>query len=210
MKICLFQQNFFTKCLPDRILKHLAATHTISEVGLSTFTANDATRLLASPAGWGNLMFGYNILNKAYHELPEMLKKTKYKNPDHTSDTSFHRAYDTKLPFFVFLQQDPDTIRYFQNSLAAFESPVSWTTAVPLTERLQGTDKTTLLFVDIGGGHGSQCTAFRKATQVPGRVINQDLPQTLASAPESEGVEMMAQNFFEENQIKGLYLMEIR
>lgn len=152
-------------------------------------------------------MFGYSILNKAFQELPKMVKETRCKNLDHTSDTSFHQAYDAKLPFFIFLQQDPETIRYFQNSLAAFESPVSWITAVPLTERLQGTDKDTLLFVDIGGGHGSQCRSFRQATQVPGRVINQDLPQTLASAPAIEGVEMMAQNFFEENKIKGSFFL---
>jgi demethylsterigmatocystin 6-O-methyltransferase len=192
--------------LLDRILRHLAATYTITEVGESTFAANDATRLLASPPGWGNLMFGFNILNKAYQELPKLLKETKYKNPDHTSDTSFHRAYDTKLPFFLFLQQDPETIRYFQQSLAAFESPISWTTAVPLAEKLQEADKNAPLFVDIGGGHGSQCAAFRKATEhFPGRVINQDLPETLASAPKNEDVEMMAQNFFEKNQIQGSY-----
>jgi demethylsterigmatocystin 6-O-methyltransferase len=150
-------------------------------------------------------MFGFNILNKAFQELPKLLKETKYKNPDHTSDTSFHRAYDTNLPFFVFLQQDPETIRYFQQSLSAFESPVSWTTAIPFAEKLRGADKNAPLFVDIGGGHGSQCAAFRKTTveHFPGRVINQDLPQTLATAPTSEGVEMMAQNFFEKNQVQG-------
>lgn len=150
-------------------------------------------------------MFGYNILNKAYQELPKLLKEIKYKNPDHTSATPFQRAFDTKLPFFVFLQQDPENINYLLKSLRAYESPISWTTAVPLTEKLQGTDENTPIFVDIGGGHGSQCAAFRKATQVPGRVINQDLPQTLATAPEIEGVEKMVQNFFEKNQIQGPY-----
>lgn len=150
-------------------------------------------------------MFGVNILNKALEELPRLLKEAKYQNPDHTSDNSFHRAYDTKLPFFVYLQRDPEAIQYFQASLAAFESPVSWTTAVPLIEKLQGADQNAPLFVDIGGGHGSQCAAFRKAIagHFSGRVINQDLPETLASAPKNEGIEMMSQNFYEKNQIQG-------
>ncbi|CAG8979375.1 hypothetical protein HYALB_00002501 [Hymenoscyphus albidus] len=63
--------------LLDRILRHLAATYTINEVGESTFAANDATKLLASPVGWGNLMFGCNILNKAFQELPKLLKEIK-------------------------------------------------------------------------------------------------------------------------------------
>lgn len=110
-------------------------------------------------------MFGSNIRNKAFQELPKLLKETNYQNPDHTNDTSFHRAYDTKLPFFVFLQQDPEAIRYFQQSLAAFESPTSWTKVVPVLENLNGSDNSTPLFVDIGGGAGSQCVAFREATE---------------------------------------------
>jgi demethylsterigmatocystin 6-O-methyltransferase len=75
-----------------------------------------------------------------------------------------------------------------------------------LIKKLHRVDQNAPLFVDIGGGHGSQCTAFRKATEghFSGRVINQDLPETLASAPKNEGIEMMAQNFFENNQIQGL------
>ncbi|TVY80801.1 Demethylsterigmatocystin 6-O-methyltransferase [Lachnellula suecica] len=157
--------------LLDRILRHLAATYTINEVGESTFAANDATKLLASPVGWGNLMFGCNILNKAFQELPKLLKEAKYQTPDHTSATSFSRAYDTTLPFFVFLQQDPEKIRYFQQSMAAFESPRSWMTIVPVLERLEGADSNAPLFVDV---------------------------------------EMMAQNFFEKNQVQGAKIYFIR
>jgi hypothetical protein len=135
-----------------------------------------------------------------------MLKETKYKNSDQTSATCFQRAYDTKLPFFLYLQQDSEKIRYFQEGLSTFESPTSWTNAVPLTEKLQGSDENAPLFVDIGGGYGSQCAVFRKATQLPGRVICQDLPETVASAPKHEGVEMMAQSFLEKNHIQGLYV----
>lgn len=104
------------------------------------------------------------------------------------------------------MQQDPEAIRYFQQSLAAFESPISWLSAVPLAKKLEGADSDAPIFVDVGGGFGSQCAAFRKATDIPGRVINQDLPQTLASAPKTKGVETMAQNFFEKNQVQGLYM----
>lgn len=76
---------------------------------------------------------------------------------------------------------------------------------VPLAERLRGADKNVPLFVDIGGGHGYQCAAFRKATaeHFHGRVINQDLPETLAEAPKYEDIEMMAQNYYKKQQIQG-------
>ncbi len=155
-------------------------------------------------------MFGFNTLNKAFQELPDFLKEKGYKNPDQSLDTAFHRAYNTKMQFFLFMQQDQETIRYFHPSLTAFESSVSWTAVVPLAEKLQEADKNVPLFVDIGGGHGYQCAAFRKATaeHFPGRVINQDLPETLAEAPKYEDIEMMAQNFYQKQQIQGAYSLK--
>ena len=150
-------------------------------------------------------MFGFNMLNKSFQDLPSFLKETGYKNPDHTLDTAFHRAFKTDEQFFLFMQKDTETIRYFHPSLTAFKSPVIWTTVVPLAEKLQDADKNKPLFVDVGGGHGYQCAAFREATRerFSGRVINQDLPPTLAEAPKYEDIEMMAQNFYEEQQILG-------
>ncbi|PQE06383.1 O-methyl transferase B protein [Rutstroemia sp. NJR-2017a WRK4] len=198
--------------LIDRILRHLASTYTIAEVGLSTFAANEVTRLLATPAGEGNLMYGFNTLNKALHALPDYLKEKEYKNPDQHHDTAYHRAFDTKEQFFHYLQNSPEIIRYFYPSLTAFKSPVSWTSVVPLAEKLKDADANAPLFVDVGGGHGYQCAAFREATreQFPGRVINQDLPGTLAEAPKYEDIEMMNQDFYQKNQIQGARIYYIR
>ena len=150
-------------------------------------------------------MFGFNTLNKAFQELPDFLKENGYKNPDQILDTAFHRAFNTKMQFFLFMQQDQEAIRYFHPSLTAFESSISWTTVVPLAEKLREADKNVPLFVDVGGGHGYQCAAFRKATAAhfPGRVINQDLPETLAEAPKYEDIEMMTQDFYQKQQIQG-------
>ncbi|KAM3071367.1 hypothetical protein ACMFMG_008959 [Clarireedia jacksonii] len=198
--------------LIDRILRHLASTYMIAEVGVSTFTANEVTRLLATPAGEGNIMYGFNTSNKAFQELPDYLKEKGYKNPDQPLDTAFHRAFNTNEQFFLYIQNEPEIIRYFYPSLTAFKSPVSWTSVVPLAEKLKDADKNAPLFVDVGGGHGYQCAAFREATrdQFPGRVINQDLPGTLAEAPKYEDIEMMTQDFYQKNQIQGARIYYIR
>lgn len=60
--------------------------------------------------GKGNVMYGFNTLNKAFQELPDLLKEKNYKNPDRIVDTAFQRAFDTKEPFLLFLQQDPEMI----------------------------------------------------------------------------------------------------
>ena len=60
------------------------------------------------------------------------------------------------------------------------------------------------LIVDIGGGIGHQCVQFKKAfPDLPGRVILQDLPHSIARAMETPGVENMAHNFFELQPVKG-------
>ncbi|TGO67431.1 hypothetical protein BOTNAR_0042g00160 [Botryotinia narcissicola] len=85
-------------------------------------------------------------------------------------------------------------------------SPVSWTSVVPLVEKLREADPNVPLFVDIGGGHGYQCDAFRKATTehvLPGRVVLKDLPGRLAEAPKYKDIEMIAQDFYEKQQIQG-------
>ena len=191
-------------------MKHLASTYTITEVGESTFAANETTRILASPQGKGSLVFGFNILNKAFQELPKYLKDKGYQSPDQPLDTAFHQAFDTKEQFFLFLQQDPESMQNLHASLGAFDGPVSWTTVVPLDEKLQNSDENTVLLVDIGGGPGLQCAEFRKAIagRFIGRVVNQDLPNTLARAPNHEGVEMMVQDFYQKQQIRGSYFRD--
>jgi demethylsterigmatocystin 6-O-methyltransferase len=192
--------------LPDRLLRDLASTYAIDEAGESAFTANETTRLLASAPGEGSIRYGFDILNPAFQKIPEFLKDKKYKNPEETLDTPFHRAFYTDEQFFLWFQKQAEMIGHFHPHLTAFKSPVLWTSVVPLAEMLQGADKNTPLFVDVGGGHGFQCEAFRKATakQFPGgRVINQDLPETLKEAPHYDDIEMMVQNFYEEQQIKG-------
>ena len=145
------------------------------------------------------------MLNPSFQQVPDFLKEKGYKNPDQILDAPFHKAVDTDKPFFLWMQQNQDAIRYFHPSLAAFESPVLWTAVVPLAEILKDADKNVPIFVDVGGGTGAQCAAFRKATKehFSGRVINQDLPQTIAEAPKDEDIEMMAQDFFQEQQIQG-------
>lgn len=60
------------------------------------------------------------------------------------------------------------------------------------------------LFVDVGGGRGHQCSSFKaKYPKLTGRIILQELPQTLANLRPIEGVEFMEQDFFKPQDIKG-------
>lgn len=61
-----------------------------------------------------------------------------------------------------------------------------------------------VLFVDVGGNRGHQCARLRaKYPDLPGRIIVQDLPETIQHAPPIQGVEFMVHNFFMPQPVKG-------
>jgi demethylsterigmatocystin 6-O-methyltransferase len=61
--------------------------------------------------------------------------------------------------------------------------------------------------VDVGGGYGTQAIAFQKKyPNLPGRVIIEDLPETVKQLAQQPGVEALAQDFFQPQSVKGILL----
>lgn len=61
-----------------------------------------------------------------------------------------------------------------------------------------------MLFVDVGGGAGHKCMELKaRYPALPGKVILQDRPETLAHAIPT--VESMVHDFFTEQPIKGKF-----
>ena len=147
----------------------------------------------------------FKYLNKAIQELPTFLKAKGYRDFENNLDTASQVAFNTDQPAFVWMQQQPEVLHNCQTSLLTLQSPISWTSVVPIDQKLSSIDDGAApVFVDIGGGHGFQCDAFNCATsgQFSGRIIHQDLAGTLAAAPSYHGVRKMEQDFFEEQQVK--------
>lgn len=69
---------------------------------------------------------------------------------------------------------------------------VSWLSVYPVREETKSlSDPHRPLYVNAGGGIGHQCAQFRaKYADIPGRVINQDLPGTGALALRTPGVDL--------------------
>ena len=147
----------------------------------------------------------FYFLNKCFQELPKFLKDRNYQSPNNALDTTFQQAFDTKQHAFSWVQTQPNILGNFLASMPVQQGTNSWTSAIPLVKRLESADPSAVQFVDIGGGLGSQCVAFINATKgsLPGKVILQDLPETLGLAHNHEGMEKMAQNYFEGQDIKG-------
>ena len=80
----------------------------------------------------------------------------------------------------------------------------TWLSVFPFKQVLDGWHSKPV-FVDIGGGFGHQCQLLKTTfPDLSGKIILQDLPQTLEHVSPIEGVEIMAQNFFEPQAVKGI------
>lgn len=111
------------------------------------------------------------------------------------------------LPGFIWFPSQPKRFAYFQQVMTVQRAgALDWLSVFPIEKEIGAwsAEPEKALFVDIGGGFGHQCIALKaKHANLPGRVILQDIPQTLEHVQPIEGVEVMVQNFYEPQAIKG-------
>ena len=122
-------------------------------------------------------------------------------------NAAFQRAHNTTKHFIPFLATKPDFQRFFQVYMGAFdEGRSNWTDFFPVEEEIgKGArqDPEAIMFVDIGGGMGHEGLALKKRyPNLPGRFVNQDLPQ-IVSDLRLDGIECMAHDFFTPQPLKG-------
>jgi len=147
-------------------------------------------------------------LGPVFQEVPAFLAENKYQDITDNTKTVLQKVHKTDLPAFTWYQQQ-ESFKYFQQYLMiSREGQPDWLSSFPMKQEIRswsnaGPEK--VLFVDIGGGFGHQCIGLRaKYPELPGRVILQDIPQTLEHVQPSPGVEVMAQDFWQPQAIKGM------
>jgi hypothetical protein len=133
------------------------------------------------------------------------LRKTDYANPVDETHTAFHEAWNTSVSPFAWFEGQPELLNHFNDYMATRAQPEhSWLQVCPVPEEAAGCPPERPLYVNVGGGVGHQCAEFNERyPDLPGRVILQDLPHSVAEALETPGVENMAHNFFEAQPVRG-------
>lgn len=128
-----------------------------------------------------------------------------YQNPEDELHTACQAAWKTDKHQFAWFSDNPENLKYFNDYMAYRRKPdTSWLSVYPVEEQTNGWDSERPVYVNIGGGIGHQCAQFKERyPRVPGRVILQDLPHSIANALPTPGVENMAHNFFELQPVKG-------
>ena len=149
----------------------------------------------------------FDVLSPNWNNLPAYLKENNYRNPTDSLNTAFQKAHNTTIHFIPFLATKPDFQRFFQVYMSAFdEGRSNWTDFFPVEEEIgKGArqDPEAIMFVDVGGGMGHEGLALKKRyPDLPGRFVNQDLPQ-IVSDQKLDGVESMAHDFFTPQPLQG-------
>ena len=129
------------------------------------------------------------------------MKETGY--TDSAKTYAWHRGFNTSLDFFPWAKQHPEYLKWFQ-SLMSVPREGDWLDVFSIPSLSTGVTPEQAIFVDVGGNIGHQSARLRaRFPDLPGRIICQDLPETIQVAPKVDGVELMAHNFFEPQPVTG-------
>ncbi|MCJ1382181.1 hypothetical protein MMC17_005293 [Xylographa soralifera] len=196
----------------SRLARYLASFRMINEVSEDRYTASNATRALTKPGFESAIRHHLNTINPVYQCLPSFLAANKYTNIASSTQSPFQTAHLTPLPAFLWLQQQPQALHWFGQWMAAQRDGMpTWLNVYPLEAQAAGLDPQAPLFVDVGGGIGHQCQLLKQTyPNLPGRVILQDLPQTIEHAPPIDGVSQQAHDFFTPQPVTGARFYYLR
>ncbi|KAH4836673.1 hypothetical protein HBH60_024650 [Parastagonospora nodorum] len=188
-----------------RLLRYMSSVGLIHETGVNQFEASKKSQNLATPEAEKIVTHFFENCGPLFQEMPAFLRSKKYQDITDGQNTVFQPAYNTDLDTNEWFSQNPlhmgARIKYM-----AMEQAVRgrWLNVYPIQSQLKGWNPELPAFVDVGGSVGHYCTMFKNNfPDVPGRVILQDLPDTLSHALKTPGVELMGHDFFQPQPIKG-------
>ncbi|KAL8757503.1 MAG: hypothetical protein Q9184_004183 [Pyrenodesmia sp. 2 TL-2023] len=201
--------------LLGRLLRYAASSGLVKQSSEDTWTASRLTHSMVAPSSEADLEEAFTSTLPLWVDLPRFLAQTSYQNPTDSMNTVHQLAWNTPLSFFDWMTEHPEHYAVLNKFMAANRMAQTGVQVFPFEDKVPALFKTespeTPLFVDVGGGRGQMCRAFRaRYPDLPGRVIFQDLPQTMADAPSGNGTEAMAHNFFHPQPIRGAKIYYLR
>lgn len=123
--------------------------------------------------------------------------------------TAFKIGQHSEEDFYTWMETHPVQEGAFHRFMEAqFAMLPTWLDAISFdTEVAQDVGIEDVVFVDVGGGNGSQCAALKKAfPELKGRVILQDRPAVLEKALKVDGMEVMAHDFLTEQPVHSKFV----
>ncbi|KAI1086534.1 putative O-methyltransferase [Rostrohypoxylon terebratum] len=188
-----------------RILRSLAATRFVEEVGERTWKATPITEVMATE----EISAGYRtteMIMAAAGKAPQWLKESGYRCPTDPHDGFIQYALQTKLSVFQLFNEMPSLAKDFNlfmgNTMGARKYWVDW---FPVQERLiNGASQASPLLVDVGGGKGHDIATFHSRYPNKGLLVLQDLAAVTDRVDGLDSsIKQMTYDFFTEQPVKG-------
>lgn len=199
--------------LLGRVMRYLSSQGICKETGIDEFAASNVSRTWTIPGYQGAVRFYTELSLPGISYMPKFLKDLEYNNPEDATRTAVLLSQGLQgTPFFQWITTRPENLKDFAQFMQVqrFEMP-TWMSVYPYTEKTENLAPERPLFVDVGGGFGHQSIALRMALpDLPNKVIVEDLPNLINTIPKHEGVEFIAQDFFQPQQIKGAKIYYLR
>lgn len=145
------------------------------------------------------------------HKAPEFLEKTNYKNPADPKRGPLQYAYNTPLPCWEWLAENPDALKRFNTFMEGSRANrPHWADFFPVQEQLlDGAVPDRPLVVDIGGGRGHDLTGFKQRfSEVKGTLVLEDLPAVIDDIKSLDPeIKKLKHDFFTPQPVKGLSVL---
>ncbi|KAI0836711.1 S-adenosyl-L-methionine-dependent methyltransferase [Hypoxylon sp. FL0890] len=151
--------------------------------------------------------------------LPAFLRRHAYNPPEDKSDTAFaqgNRVTPEESTLFDWLKTRPEYAKNFNFYMTAHRTGgKTWLDRPEVIKEIvdafkkvtagkEGGEEKGVSFVDIGGGIGHQCKAFKKRVpDLKGKVVLEDLEEVVANAELEEGIEKIGLDFLKSQPVKG-------
>ena len=200
-----------------RLMRAVIALNFASELGVSTYIANAVTRAITDPSISSGFALIYDIASRPSSNLSaaiSFLKENGYRCPTSAINGPFQRSHNCigTTAFDYWLADPVDSVRFNAFMDTVKGSNPSWITWFPVEDHLlksANMDDSSVLFVDVSGGHGDEIRAFAKMfPSAPGRLILQDLDPVLEYSLQrgdtyEPRIERQSRDFFTPQTITG-------
>ncbi|KAL9600869.1 MAG: hypothetical protein Q9219_002911 [cf. Caloplaca sp. 3 TL-2023] len=184
--------------------------------GDDTWEASRLSRSMVAPSSEANLEQAYTGALPYMVDLARFLDQTDYRNPTDSTNTVHQLTHRTDLNRFEWMKAHPEHFEILNKFMASNRFVKTGVDTFPFQDKVpyfkgSAQDPATPVFVDVGGGRGQMCRAFRnRYAHIAGRVIFQDLPQTLINVDSGDDIEPMPYDFFTPQPVKGAKVYYIR
>ena len=183
--------------------------HVIGSKFPQLYFATSVTRNLTVPGLEAGIKHTFDTVGPPIMALPNFLAKSKYENPTDPRDCPFQAAFKTDEPLFEWFPKHPERLESFNSWMTAQrEGRANWLDFFPFEKEVaEGYDEGQgegVIFVDVGGAMGHEIHAVKERYPgLKGKLVLQDLPDTVAQALPVPGMVAEAHDFFTEQPVKG-------